>query len=203
MMFYRNEKGIAIGVLNDYDLSSLKSALGPQGNERTGTVPFMALELLTKQGQRGEIKHLYRHDLESFIWALAWVCLRYKDGRLLTSDCPLDNWATEDAQTVREKKLAFLSDFLQFKPPGIDSLMWSLIAHCLQALKDEDHRREKLQFEQSLTLREEVTVELNDKVLLDIFTSTAPWVQLSLHIGVKSSLNVVQNVKTICNFKCQ
>ncbi|KAG1788614.1 uncharacterized protein HD556DRAFT_1222572, partial [Suillus plorans] len=51
------------GVLNNYDLSSLVTALGPQVNERTGTIPFMALDLLSKKGQRGEVKHLYRHDL--------------------------------------------------------------------------------------------------------------------------------------------
>ncbi|OAX31387.1 hypothetical protein K503DRAFT_777634 [Rhizopogon vinicolor AM-OR11-026] len=186
MMFYRNEKGTAIGVLNDYDLSSLKDAQGPQGNERTGTVPFMALDLLTSEGQGGQVKHLYHHDLESFMWVLAWVCLLYEGGKLLTSKHPLDAWATNDAETVYEKKLAFLKNFTKFKPSGIDSLIWSLVAHCLQVLKDDDHRREKLQFEleHSLNLREEVTVELDDKVLLDIFTSTTPWVQLSLQIGV-------------------
>lgn len=66
MMWYRNGT-VLMGVLNDYDLSSLATALGPQGNERTGTIPFMALDLLSKKGQRGEVKHLYRHDLESFM----------------------------------------------------------------------------------------------------------------------------------------
>ena len=54
MMRYEKD-GILIGVLNDYDLSSLASAQGRQGNERTGTVPFMALDLLTPEGQGGEI----------------------------------------------------------------------------------------------------------------------------------------------------
>lgn len=93
MMWYRNGT-VLMGVLNDYDLSSLATALGPQGNERTGTIPFMALDLLSKKGQRGEVKHLYRHDLESFIWVLVWVSFRYKDGRLLSRKSRLfDEWA--------------------------------------------------------------------------------------------------------------
>ncbi|KAG2087336.1 hypothetical protein BD769DRAFT_484882 [Suillus cothurnatus] len=64
LMWYWKD-GKRMGVLNDYDLSSLANDQGPRGNERT--VPFMALDLLTTKGQRGEVKHLYRHDLESFI----------------------------------------------------------------------------------------------------------------------------------------
>ncbi|KAG1763022.1 hypothetical protein EDD22DRAFT_952614 [Suillus occidentalis] len=50
MMWYQNGT-ILMGILNDYDLSSLATALGPQGNECTGTIPFMALDLLSKKGQ--------------------------------------------------------------------------------------------------------------------------------------------------------
>ncbi|KAG0694107.1 hypothetical protein DFH29DRAFT_1006643 [Suillus ampliporus] len=61
-----------IGVLNDYDLSSTQNH-SPSGRERTGTVPFMALDLLTKQAIAGEVEHLYQHDAESLIWVLGWV----------------------------------------------------------------------------------------------------------------------------------
>ncbi|KAG0699565.1 hypothetical protein DFH29DRAFT_1014299, partial [Suillus ampliporus] len=75
MMWYRTKNGVLMGVLNDYDLSSLVITPGPQGNERTGTVPFMAFDLLTPEGQSGNVEHLYHHDLESFMWVLVWVCL--------------------------------------------------------------------------------------------------------------------------------
>ncbi|KAG1826531.1 hypothetical protein EV424DRAFT_1486065, partial [Suillus variegatus] len=92
LMWYWKD-GKQIGVLNDYDLSSLADDPGPQGNERTGTVPFMALDLLTEEGQRGEVKHLYRHDLESFMWCIAWIFLHYEDGVLLPRRLrPLDEW---------------------------------------------------------------------------------------------------------------
>ncbi|KIJ05885.1 hypothetical protein PAXINDRAFT_20885 [Paxillus involutus ATCC 200175] len=56
------------GVLIDFDLASLATSVG---NGRTGTIPFMAINLL-EGGQDGKVKHLYRHDMESFIWAFIW-----------------------------------------------------------------------------------------------------------------------------------
>ncbi|KAG0692390.1 hypothetical protein DFH29DRAFT_783183, partial [Suillus ampliporus] len=79
--------------LNNFDLSSLATTKGPLGNEHTGTVPFMVLDLLTEEGLQGEVEHLYRHDLKSFMWVLIWVCLRYRKGVLLPSETrPLDVW---------------------------------------------------------------------------------------------------------------
>src|ERR1700710_2714791 len=137
LMWRKDKKGNLLGVLNDYDLSSLRITQGPQGNERTGTVPFMALELLTKGGQRGEVEHLYRHDLESFMWVLAWVCLRYKDGNLRTSDRPLDEWATQEAFTVGKEKSFFLDNFWTFKLQGVDRHIWRLLVACLSVLREQ------------------------------------------------------------------
>ncbi|KAG1888135.1 hypothetical protein F4604DRAFT_1080581 [Suillus subluteus] len=79
LMWYWKD-GKRIGVLNDYDLSSLADDQGPRGNERTGTVPFMALDLLSAKAQRGEVKHLYRHDLESFMWVLSgFACITRRE----------------------------------------------------------------------------------------------------------------------------
>jgi hypothetical protein len=133
-----------IGVLNDYDLSSLADEPGPRGNERTGTVPFMALDLLTKQGQRGEVKHLYRHDLESFMWCFAWIYLRYKEGVLLPRGLrPLDEWATTDAVTCSEKKLSFMVHLFDFEPPHlqtsgskVDWSLWDLLMNCFEMLDE-------------------------------------------------------------------
>ncbi|TEB26832.1 hypothetical protein FA13DRAFT_1816652 [Coprinellus micaceus] len=64
-------------VLNDFDLAS---AMNP-GNkfpqkkefgEWTGTKPLMGLELL--QHNYGNIERVCRHDLESIIWVLVWLC---------------------------------------------------------------------------------------------------------------------------------
>ncbi|KIJ13613.1 hypothetical protein PAXINDRAFT_44426, partial [Paxillus involutus ATCC 200175] len=69
------------GVLIDFDLASLATSVNPLGNRQTGTIPFMAINL-PEGGQDGKVKHLYRHDMESFIWAFIWFCCQYKDGKL-------------------------------------------------------------------------------------------------------------------------
>jgi hypothetical protein len=138
-----------IGVLNDYDLSSLADEPGPRGNERTGTVPFMALDLLTEKGKRGEIKHLYRHDLESFIWCFAWISLRYKEGVLLPRGSrPLDEWATLDAVTCGKEKLFFMAHLFDFEPPhlqtsgsDIDWSLWNLLVNCFEMFDKAAHVR--------------------------------------------------------------
>ncbi|KAG2125388.1 hypothetical protein DEU56DRAFT_573329 [Suillus clintonianus] len=152
MMWYRDKLGKLMGVLNDYDLSLLASVPGPHGNERTGTVPFMALDLFTEEAQRGEVKHLYRHDLESFMWILTWIFLRYRNGDLLPpASRPLDIWATSDAWTCYEEKLNFQRYVQKYQPSDIDRSdpnfsdinlrMWALLMDCFLVLKTADHTR--------------------------------------------------------------
>ncbi|KAH7891074.1 hypothetical protein F5I97DRAFT_1799223, partial [Phlebopus sp. FC_14] len=104
-LMYRIVDGMIVGVLNDFDLASLGD--GVTGTERTGTVPFMALDLLSDEALRGEVKHLYEHDAESFIWVLTWISLRYGDGQPMKNKA-LDKWLIVDAVTCREKKSDFL-----------------------------------------------------------------------------------------------
>jgi len=104
LMYYKTSNGLIVGVLNDYDLSSVRDT--PTGTERTGTVPFMAMELLTKAALQGKVEHLYRHDAESFIWVLIWVCLRYENGVL--KGTMLNEWLKEDALGCHDKKASFL-----------------------------------------------------------------------------------------------
>ncbi|KAK0234644.1 hypothetical protein EDD85DRAFT_844788 [Armillaria nabsnona] len=63
-------------ILNDFDLAAVMNPgdISPQkrGFERTGTKPFMALELLNA---KGEVQRKYRHDLESFAWCLLWCAM--------------------------------------------------------------------------------------------------------------------------------
>ena len=111
-MYYRANNTV-VGVLNDYDLASLKGD-PPLGNERTGTIPFMALELLSPNGQNGKVKHLYRHDLESFIWVLVWLSLQYKDGEKVKRG-PIEDWAKMNADKCYSAKWHFLRN-PQFLP---------------------------------------------------------------------------------------
>lgn len=62
---YDDGKGRA--KLNDYDLARVEGRMdGPSGWERTGTIPFMALDLLTDNAMAGHVTRMYRHDAESF-----------------------------------------------------------------------------------------------------------------------------------------
>ena len=65
------------GVLTDYDLSSWTNSLNPDytktSQQRTGTPPYMAQELL-----RGlSPLHLYRHDVESLFYVMLLVSARH------------------------------------------------------------------------------------------------------------------------------
>jgi hypothetical protein len=129
-MVYQTADGRWVGVLNDYDLSSTRDD-GPSGNERTGTIPFMALALLTTQAIEGKVEHQYQHDAESLIWVLAWVCLRYEDGKV-RSDRPLDAWLKADANGCREKKKDFLGGGCQdAQPSPSHQNNWEVVLSCL------------------------------------------------------------------------
>ncbi|KAI1159506.1 serine/threonine-protein kinase Sgk2 [Nemania serpens] len=58
------------GMLIDLDLAKIRDS-GPSGaRHQTGTMQFMAVEVLRKTD------HTCRHDLESFFYVLLWMCAR-------------------------------------------------------------------------------------------------------------------------------
>ena len=76
-MMYYEQDGKKYGVLNDFDLAAIM-AVGErtpkkQGFERTGTLPFMAIDLLRHPD--GQISRWFRHDLESCMWCVVWQAL--------------------------------------------------------------------------------------------------------------------------------
>ncbi|KAG2096090.1 uncharacterized protein F5147DRAFT_641739 [Suillus discolor] len=184
LMWYK-KNGRLIGVLNDYDLSSLADDPGPRGNERTGTVPFMALDLLTAKAQRGEVKHLYRHDLESFVWVFTWISLRYDNGNLLSAGSRIDLWATLDAVACGKEKQSFINYLEDFRPSHIKTVVWCFILACFQVLDIEASTRR--QQRRALVIKtEESYQETNDEEsvstmddLLGKFTGDIAWVKLS------------------------
>ncbi|KAJ8482337.1 hypothetical protein ONZ45_g14989 [Pleurotus djamor] len=83
------------GVLNDFDLAIMTAQAnkGPSSKQRTGTRPFMAIELLEKSPPP---PHIHRHDLESCFYLL----LDLSSGRLATS------WATKGVEDLVNAKVA-------------------------------------------------------------------------------------------------
>ena len=97
-----------VGVLNDFDLAKFAGQAGASGQDNTGTLPFMALDLLSEEGLRGEIPRRYRHEAESFAWSL--ICLYYGtvedwDGKNCTRHPhPLAKWFGDWETSLNFKK---------------------------------------------------------------------------------------------------
>ncbi|KAM6495139.1 hypothetical protein JOM56_009762 [Amanita muscaria] len=99
------------GVLNDFDLSTIMEPgdrnPNRQGLERTGTMPFMALELLEDEGFDGKIPRRYDHELESFAWVLVWVSRCVVGGEECERPPPLNDWVGNNNDRVFDSKLGF------------------------------------------------------------------------------------------------
>ena len=126
------------GVLTDYDLSSWANSLNPDytktSQQRTGTPPFMAQELL-----RGTSPlHLYRHDVESLFYVMLLVSARHSIGvpegqkreRVVmrgSTRLPYDRWFNQrDYDTLGSLKYTFLLDMhhIELSPDFEDFRPW-------------------------------------------------------------------------------
>jgi hypothetical protein len=69
------------------------------GKDNVGALPFMALDLLSSEGRRGEIPRRYRHEAESFAWSLIFLYFATVEdvgGNNRTRDPhPLQRWFTD------------------------------------------------------------------------------------------------------------
>jgi hypothetical protein len=96
-------------IPDDFDLARFANRAGASGQDNTGTLPFMALDLLSEEGLCGEIPRRYRHEAESFAWSL--ICLYFatvedKNGKNHTRDPhPLRRWF-EDWEASHAAKIA-------------------------------------------------------------------------------------------------
>ena len=103
---YRVHEGKIYGVLNDFDLSYLMTDQHPDpdkasSEQRTGTLPFMAIDLLREK----PTVHGYRHDLESFMWVILFLIGQYQDGKSLGRSGPYYEWLLLDRATLLSKKI--------------------------------------------------------------------------------------------------
>lgn len=98
-----------VGVLIDLDLALDLDTRGKQpasSLHRTGTLPFMALDLLHDDD---DYPQHHRHDLESFAYVLTWIAARYQDGAELNEKpLPLDEWCDGGWTAIRRSKRDFL-----------------------------------------------------------------------------------------------
>ena len=98
LMYDITGTGDPVGIINDFDLATWVDR-STANNDRTGATPFMAIDLLDG-GLDDRISRLYRHDMESFVWVLAYITvanIEYKDRTIKISPLPdVDAWFKDD-----------------------------------------------------------------------------------------------------------
>ncbi|KAJ3866114.1 protein kinase [Lentinula novae-zelandiae] len=107
-IMYRRKNGKVYGVLNDFDLSSRVRDMdkGPTSKQRTGTRPFMSIDLLNSDWEGG---HLYRHDLESLFYIMLCLACRYQaPGVPAPEPRPYSEWFSGTDREVSNDKSQFL-----------------------------------------------------------------------------------------------
>ena len=126
-----------VGVLNDFDLARCTSQMDASGTENMGTIPFMALDLLSIEGLRGEIPRLYRHDAESLSRALIYLCasmVKNEEGENCARTSILLRRWFGDWLSCHDAKFAFQSQLyddpnVKFAYPNAEFLATSLYWH--------------------------------------------------------------------------
>lgn len=113
---YRKRDGRVIGVLNDYDLAIFTSNNTPSSKTRTGTRPFMAIDLL---GSPTDV-HRYCHDLESMFYVIVYVTSRYHNGQEI-DDPPLQDWEELGEVTLKATKALFITGVLPPPTPLLEN----------------------------------------------------------------------------------
>ena len=109
---FRRERGVVYGVMNDFDLGQISDVEreGYKG-ERTGTRPFMSINLHLGRGQTQIPKHIERFDLESVFYVMFWEGRLSNNGELYATEAASDEYKRwlrfEDTTLILFKKDTF------------------------------------------------------------------------------------------------
>ena len=122
LMCRRLEDGSVQGVLNDWDVASTSHTESDSEhmNMRTGTMPFMSIDLHRKLPP----VHIERFEYESLFYVLYWICLSYSDRKLLPAKKRRSafkcwpRWSSNDHRGVRSAKIGLKEDRTIFKDVG-------------------------------------------------------------------------------------
>ncbi|KDQ17196.1 hypothetical protein BOTBODRAFT_105865 [Botryobasidium botryosum FD-172 SS1] len=114
------------GILIDWDLATIADTSDASlKTERTGTMPFMPLGLLADNGRHGELKHLYRHDSESFAWVLLWTLARFENGKQILNP-PFEGWSKGGYVKCRQAKKD-VADLAVVAPKSCPPQIWDVV----------------------------------------------------------------------------
>ena len=107
---FKSHEGRSKGIVNDWDMASHLDDAGDvplsAARHRTGTIPFMARDLLVDNPP----PHLYRHDLESFYYILVWAVVHFDlpNKRRYHNHRTLADWDASTLGQVRKAKKSFI-----------------------------------------------------------------------------------------------
>ncbi|KAI4196202.1 MAG: hypothetical protein LQ350_006695 [Teloschistes chrysophthalmus] len=116
------------GMLIDQDLAKEIGSGRSGARHQTGTMEFMAIQVLQR------VAHTYRHDLESFLYVLLWMCARRAwemEFECKLVDRPkrniLTKWYTGGFDDIAEAKRGYMhvdgfEDVLHEFPPAFDHI---------------------------------------------------------------------------------
>ncbi|TFY77689.1 hypothetical protein EWM64_g6325 [Hericium alpestre] len=121
LLFIRDDDNEPSGLLNDWDLGKRckidQTTETPSARHRTGTAPFMALDLLLDDPPQ----HLYRHDLESFIYILIFCAMHMNlDGTERERHPSLYGWTDGSWKDIYLAKRELFSDVKRKLDPFLD-----------------------------------------------------------------------------------
>ncbi|KAL1725844.1 hypothetical protein EV714DRAFT_220503, partial [Schizophyllum commune] len=108
-MSRREDDGKVVGFLNDWDLGCFVNAdgvgEGSTSQHRTGTTPFMAIDLQRQTGGKSAAAdHRYCHDLESFFWLLLWAVVHFDLTNKRRLNCINAQWAGSWEDSLQFKR---------------------------------------------------------------------------------------------------
>lgn len=110
-VMYRRRGNVVIGVLNDFDLAAPTIPVLNPHLERTGTLPFMSIDVLRNHPPAEtaySFVHHVRHDLESLYWVLTWHCSRHPYADRGKDHLNISDWTTWDMASLADKKRNYL-----------------------------------------------------------------------------------------------
>lgn len=99
---YMTTCNVSRGILIDYDYSSYLSELMEEvAGHRTGTLPFMAINLLENGGD-SKVSHVPLYDLQSFFFVFIWMCILYEGPQIPRAEMPeeLQHWVGHSMNTI-------------------------------------------------------------------------------------------------------
>jgi serine/threonine protein kinase len=86
----------------------------PQSPHRTGTLPFMSINILEK-GHEENFAAGYRDDIESFFYVFLWICCTWEKPGNRKRDQPLKSWLGGDLLKIGALKARVMTDEKRFK----------------------------------------------------------------------------------------